>query len=132
MYKLTVTYKNFDGDDVTEDVRLHVTNVQLLRLESKYGNGLKAEIEDIVNTNDRSRMLAFLEDLVQSSYGVRKGDLFVQDEETKKHFLYTNLYPETLMALLSSETSIAAFFNTIPGLENVDFLNGGTSVMQLA
>lgn len=91
-----VTYTNYNGEVVNEDVYFNLTSVELLRLEAKYGQSIPDKIKEVTEANDYRGIITLFEDLLLTAYGIKSEDgrRFVKDKEATKDFEDSIAYAE--------------------------------------
>lgn len=91
-----VTYTNYNGEVVNEDVYFNLTSVELVRLEAKYGQSIPDKIKEVTETNDYKGIISLFEDLLLTAYGVKSEDgrRFVKDKQATKEFEDSIAYAE--------------------------------------
>lgn len=114
MLKKTITYENFDGDEVTGDFFFNMTKAELVEFTASLpGNDIEAYLTQLAVSNDKAAMLRFLKDLIARSYGKRVGDDFTKHEEFTNSFLVSEAYSELLFSMAENLDTAIAFFNGI-------------------
>lgn len=91
-----VTYTNYNGEAVNEDVYFNLTSVELVRLEAKYGQSIPDKIKEVTEANDYRGIIALFEDLLLTAYGVKSEDgrRFIKNKEATKEFEDSIAYAE--------------------------------------
>ena len=91
-----VTYTNYNGEVVNEDVYFNLTSVELVRLEAKYGQSIPDKIKEVTEANDYRGIIALFEDLLLTAYGVKSEDgrRFIKDPQATKEFGDSIAYAE--------------------------------------
>lgn len=115
MVKETVTYKNFDGETVTEELRFNLTQAELFELNAKYGGDLKTSIEKAVQSENAYLIYTMFKDVILSSYGEKSADgkRFVKNKELSEAFAATDAYSELILSLANNEEKMKAFMTSI-------------------
>lgn len=114
MIKKTVTYTNFDGETVTEDVYFNMTKAELLELEvSAEGGSFTDQLQEIVKAKDGKAIIQGFKTIVLLSYGQRKGNNFVKSDLLREEFASSEAYSEVFMELATDAEAGAAFINGI-------------------
>lgn len=120
MYKMPVTYENFDGETVTEDIYFNLSKMEIIRLEAETPGGLEKYFSNIVNSNNNAEILAAFEWFIGVCYGVRSedGKLFLKEKDGQKlidSFKGTAAYDQALWDLAMDEKKASEFVTkTIP------------------
>lgn len=122
MIKKTVTYTDFDDNQVTEDLYFHVSKTELLdnvhlRLEvQELSNRLEGASRELSET-DIKDMVAFVRKLIDLSYGVRSEDgrRFRKSADILEDFHDSPAYDEVLFGLFKNPEEANDFLrNVIP------------------
>lgn len=114
MIKETLTYKDFNGEERTEDFYFHMTKLEWLRFDKKYG-GIREYITKAIRDNDEYGVLNLLEELVQTSYGEKSSDgiRFVKSQEITDRFVQTEAYSDMIIGFLMDTQKGINFFNSL-------------------
>lgn len=115
MLRKSITFKNFDGNTVTEEHFFHMTKAELIKLEvTKKGGGLQEHLRRVVAGGEPGEILAAFEMIVQASYGVRtENGGFVKRPEDWNAFLSSEAYSTMFMELVTDATVAAQFIKGI-------------------
>lgn len=91
-----VTYTNYNGEVVNEDVYFNLTSMELVKMEAKYEMSISDKIKEVVDANDFQGIIALFEDLLLTAYGVKSEDgrRFVKDKQATKEFEDSIAYAE--------------------------------------
>lgn len=91
-----VTYTNYNGEVVNEDVYFNLTSMELVKMEAKYEKSVPDKIKEVVDANDFRGIIALFEDLLLTAYGVKSEDgrRFIKDEQATKDFGDSIAYAE--------------------------------------
>ena len=91
-----VTYTNYNGEVVNEDVYFNLTSMELVKMEAKYEMSVPDKIKEVVEANDFRGIIALFEDLLLTAYGVKSEDgrRFIKDEQATKEFGDSIAYAE--------------------------------------
>lgn len=110
----TVKYKGFDGEDIKETIRLHLTKAEFLNLDLKYSdyggliNYLRKLLTDVKDGDSYMRpMVTMLQTLILAAYGKKTDDgRFVKKVNgtlLADEFETSEAYSQLLIHLLSEE-----------------------------
>lgn len=115
MLKKTVTYENFNGDTVTEDFYFNYTKAELSDKQFSVSGGLTNLLEQIIKTNDTSKLYSMFRELILSAYGEKSDDgkYFRKSKEISEDFAHTEAYSTIFMELMSSVDAAIAFVSGI-------------------
>lgn len=115
MYKKTIKYVDYDGEEREEDFYFNLTKAELIEMESSISGGLKKMIETAVASKDQPTIMRLFKDIVLKSYGVKSSDgkRFIKSEELSTEFSQTEAYSEMFMELATNADAAATFINGI-------------------
>lgn len=121
MIKKTITYEDFNGDEVTEDFYFHLTKAEVVELELSEEGGMYESLQRMAKAEDGAGVLKEIKKMILAAYGVRSPDgrKFVKNDELRAHFATTNAYSQLFMGMLTDTDSAIEFFNALTpqGLE---------------
>lgn len=115
MYTKRMTYKDYNGEDRTEDLRFNFSKAELVEMEMTVPGGLKSMIQGIIDAKDRAELIRIFKKLILDSYGVKSpdGKRFIKSEELKTEFSQTEAYSDLFILLSSNDEEAAKFINGI-------------------
>ena len=115
MYKKTITYTDYDGNERKEDHYFNLTKAEVVELELEERGGLTKLIEKLVAEQDGKRIMAIFKDLILRSYGEKSLDCkrFIKSPELSTAFSQTEAYSELVMEMITNADAAAAFINGI-------------------
>lgn len=115
MYKKTVTYVDYNGEERTEDFYFNLTKAELFDLEFETPGGFGDYAQRIVNAKDRQEMIGTFKKILEMSYGEKDatGRRFVKSKELTKAFMETPAYAEIYLELATDEKAAAEFINGV-------------------
>lgn len=102
MYKHTVTYTDFNGDERKEDLLFHLSVLEVTRFEAKYGASIEDYASSLSVNSDANKLIEFLEDLILTAHGKKSPDgrTFIKNpalrEEFSNSIAYAQLFEEIL------------------------------------
>lgn len=122
MLKRDITYKDFDGNEVTDTFYFHLSKTELMDLELSYQGGLEATINRIIETKDVKSLINEFKRIILAAYGVKSedGKRFIKTDELREQFTQTAAY-DALFFELATDAEVAAEF--IKGIVPVDLSN---------
>lgn len=116
MVKETVTYKDFNGVEHTEELRFHLSEIELVEIENAMPGGMSAFLDRIIKESDNKEIFKWFKEIVIMSYGVKSADgkSFVKDEKVRENFKYSAAFSAFMMNLISGGTDkMTAFINGV-------------------
>lgn len=116
MIKKTLKYKNYNGDEVTDDFYFDISESELIMMNWSERGGLDKYYERIIREEDNREILKAFRELIDISYGKRSLD-GKDFEKTPEHLLkfkssgaYNQLLLEFFTQDESGENSFASQF----------------------
>lgn len=115
MLKKTITYTDFNGEEVQEDFFFHLSKAELVEMEMSHKGGLSATLARIVAAEDSKSIVAEFKNIILSSYGQRSDDgrRFVKNQQIRDEFESTEAYSELFMELVTNTDAAIEFVNGI-------------------
>ena len=115
MYKMGLTYEDFDGNERTEDFYFNLTKAEVTELETSMNGGLSNLLEKIVNEKDNEKIISYFKMLVLKAYGQKSldGRIFMKNDQLRDEFACTAAYSEIFMKLATDADIAAEFVNGI-------------------
>lgn len=115
MLKKTITYKDYDGKERTEDFYFNLTKAEITEMDICYDGGIKSMLERIIKSNDNRVIVEIFKDVIRKAYGEKSidGKRFMKSTEITDSFTATEAYSELFMEFLENADSAADFFNSI-------------------
>lgn len=115
MLKKTITYEDFNGNEVTEDYYFHLTKADLIEMEMSQKGGLHEYLQKIVESEDGKAIIATFKELILVAYGQRSedGKRFIKTPELRNEFQSTEAYSSLFMELCTDTDAAADFVNGV-------------------
>lgn len=115
MYKKTINYTDFNGNDRKEDFYFNLSKAEILKMNFEQNGGLANMIDRIINTQDVKALMSIFDDIVTRSYGVKSDDgrRFIKTDELTEAFKQTEAYSELFVELIGTDGAAAEFINGI-------------------
>ncbi|TXH16198.1 MAG: hypothetical protein E6R03_05960 [Hyphomicrobiaceae bacterium] len=115
MLKRSVTYTDFNGDEVTEVLYFHLTKPELIEMEVESSGGLSTMLQRISENGDRKAIVAEFKKIVLTAYGEKSDDgkIFRKSDTIRENFASSAAYSQLFMELATDETSAAEFINGV-------------------
>jgi hypothetical protein len=113
--KKTITYTDFNDEEVSEDFFFHLSKAELVELELSHQGGLSAAMERIVAAEDGKAIIAEFKNIILSSYGQKSldGKRFVKNAQLREEFESSEAYSALFMELVMDADAAADFVNGI-------------------
>lgn len=115
MFTTTRTYKDYNGNERTEDFRFALNEAEVMEMELGMEGGMGDYLKKIVNAKDTPSIMKIFKELLLKSYGEKSPDgrQFVKSEELSKAFSETPVYSELFVELATDDKKAAEFINNI-------------------
>ena len=115
MLKETITYEDFNGNQITEDFYFNLTKVEVMEMEFSEKEGLAKKLNDIIESSDRKQIIETFKEIILSSYGVKSedGKRFIKNDELREAFAQSNAFSELFMKLSTEADAAAAFVTAV-------------------
>jgi hypothetical protein len=115
MLKRSVTYTDFNGDDVTEVLYFHLTKPELIEMEVETAGGLSAMLQRISENVDKKAIVAEFKNIILTAYGEKSDDgkVFRKSPELRENFANSAAYSHLFMELATDEKAAADFVNGV-------------------
>ena len=122
MYKKTITYKDYDGVERTEDFFFNLSKAELLEMEMETPGGMKRKLEKIVSEQDLGRLIEAFKDFILRSYGEKSPDgrRFIKSKELTEALTQTEAYSDLFMLFATDAGASTEFLNGIVPADLVD------------
>lgn len=115
MLKKTVTYEDFNGEEVTEDLFFHLSQAELIELEMSHRGGLTEALKRIIAAEDGKAIIAEFKNIILGSYGKKSDDgrRFIKNNEIREEFESSEAYSTLFMELVTDTEAAILFINGI-------------------
>lgn len=115
MRKETVSYEDYNGEKVTEDLYFNLNRTGWIRFDAKFENGMANAVKHALETNDERRMLIIFTMVVLASYGEKgeDGRHFIQNDAVSEKFSNSIAFDVFLQEILSDLDRAKAFLKGI-------------------
>ncbi|MCD8119756.1 MAG: hypothetical protein LUE29_09825 [Lachnospiraceae bacterium] len=115
MLRKTITYKDYNGAERTEDFYFNLSQAETMEMEMSQAGGLTEMIQKIVNAKDIPAIIKVFKDLLLKAYGEKSpdGKRFIKSEEISTAFSQTEAYSQLFMELATDPDAASAFVNGI-------------------
>jgi len=113
--KKTITYKDFNDEEVSEDFFFHLSKAELVEMELSHDGGLSEFLKRIVDNQNGREIVTEFKNIVLSSYGKKSSDgkRFVKNATVREEFESSEAYSTLFMELVNNTESAVEFINGI-------------------
>lgn len=121
MLKKSITYTDFDGNEVTEEHYFHLTKADLIEMQMGHNDtyekdgqtltGYQAKLQRIIDSNDGATIMQEFKDLILSTYGQKSADgkRFIKTPELRQEFASSEAYSSLFVELCTDANSAGQF-----------------------
>lgn len=126
MYKKTITYKDFDGNERTEDAYFNLTKTEMIEFALELPDGVSNTVEPtemdtdkaaskIANMLGKKGVFKFIKDLILKSYGIRKEDgrRFEKSDQIRAEFAQTMAFESIMDEFMTDDIAAANFVKAV-------------------
>lgn len=115
MLKKTITYKDYDGNDRTEDFFFNLSKAECMEMELSTNGGMEQLIKKIVSEKDNAKIVKLFKEFILKAIGKKSldGKHFFKSEEISNEFAATEAYSELFMELATDADAAAKFISAV-------------------
>lgn len=118
MYKKTMTYTDFDGNERTEDFYFNLTKAEIMEMELGTAGGLTGMIQRIIAEKDQPKIVEMFKSLILKAYGVKSPDgkkfmKKVNGVPLAEEFEQTEAYSDLFILLATDADAASEFVNNV-------------------
>lgn len=123
MLKKTISYIDFNGNEVTEDFYFNLTKAELAEMElaetvikgEQQTGGMVEKLNAVAKSGEGRLIIEVFKDIIARSYGVKSedGNRFIKSPELFEEFSQTEAYSELFMSFVTDADAAAQFINGI-------------------
>lgn len=114
MYKKTITFRDFEGNDVTEDHFFNLNKAEIFELEMLAGKDEETfhdTVKRVAGGGKPREIIELFKLILEKSYGVKSEDgrRFQKSPKIWEEFTHTEAYSEIYFSLVTDAEAAAAF-----------------------
>lgn len=115
MYKTTMTYTDYNGEERTEDFYFNLTKAEITEMELSTEGGLRDKIERITKAKDVPEIIRLFKELIMKAFGIKSpdGKRFIKSEQLSEEFSQTQAYSDFFIELATNSDAASEFVNGI-------------------
>ena len=133
MYKKTVTYEDYDGNERTEDLYFNLNKAEVMEMQFSWDGGLYNTLQKMINEKDTKRLMEYFKMILLKSYGEKSldGKKFLKEDENGRslaqlNFVPTEAYSQLYIMLATDADEASKFINGIMPKNLEDDINKAT------
>ena len=109
MIKRTVTYKDFNDQEITEDVYFNLTEAEIIELN------IRDDLEAVGKSGKPGLIMDTFKRLIKAAYGVRTqgGSKFVKTQDAWDEFISSEAYSQIFMSMVTDTAYAEDFVKTL-------------------
>lgn len=118
MLKKEFTFKNLDGEEVTETYYFNISTAEIAKMALIEGDDLAEKLQKIVDSKDGAKIIETFEGIIRMSVGARSEDgrNFVKTPSITEAFMGSEAYGQLFLELVTKADVAAEFINGVmPG-----------------
>lgn len=115
MLKRTFTYKDFDGNDVTDEYYFHMNKAERLELQlSSYG-GLDKMMRRLTEEKNTEEIIRIFKKIILMCVGEKSydGKRFIKNDEIRNNFYQTEAYSQLFCELVTDPEKADEFLRSV-------------------
>lgn len=115
MLKKTITYKDFNDEEVSEDFYFNLSKAELVELEMSHEGGLSESLQKIIAAEDGKGIITEFKNIILTAYGKRSDDgkRFIKNQTLREEFESTEAYSVLFMELITETDKAIEFVNGV-------------------
>lgn len=115
MFKHTIKYVDFDGNNREEDLYFHLSPAEMTQFEYSVKGGMRNLLEKAIKDQDGPTLMQFFVRIVEMAYGRKTNDgrRFEKSREIYDDFAQTNAYNALFMELVTDENFTKKFVDAV-------------------
>lgn len=113
MFIRNITYVDLDGNTQTKPFHFHLSEAEVVELESEHHGGLSGFAERVAHTENYGALVKEFKHIVLTAYGLREGDSFLKTEDLRVRFQGSGAFSALFMEFLRDQTTLTDFINGV-------------------
>ena len=115
MLKKTITYKDYNDNERTEDFYFNFSEAEAMELELTTTGGLTESIRRLVSAQDNPAIFKIFKNLMLKAYGEKSpdGKRFIKSEAISEAFSQTEAYSKFFMEIATDAKAATAFLDGV-------------------
>ena len=115
MLKKTITYKDYNGTERTEDFYFNLSKAELIEMQANASGGLEELYKKIIAEKNIPEIYRIFKDIVLMSYGEKSvdGKRFIKTKEAAVAFTQTEAFSVMMSEFLEDPDKATEFANGI-------------------
>lgn len=132
MFKHTIKYTDYNGQERSEQFYFNLSKAELMEMELSTQAGVEEMIRVLIATNDNAKIVKVFKDLILKSYGIKSEDgrRFIKSDELRNQFEQSEAYSEFFMQMVANEDNLQTKFingvisgTNVPNMDEKEAIN---------
>jgi hypothetical protein len=127
MLKKSITFKDLDGNDITEDFYFNLSKAEIAEMELSHKDGLSDYLQKIIADENGAEIIKAFKDIIAKAIGKRSEDgrRFIKNQEITEDFMQTDAYNILFMELVTDANAAAEWIAGIVPAEMQEAVKAG-------
>lgn len=115
MLKKTITYKDYDDVERTEDFYFNLNKVEITEMQVSAEGGMTKKLTKIIQDVAQKEMVEIFKEIILLSYGEKSpdGKRFIKSKELSAGFSQTEAFVQLYVEITENEEKAVEFINGI-------------------
>lgn len=115
MLKKTITFKDLDGNEVTDDFYFNLSVAELAEMALLHEGDIAKHMQAVIDSKDGRAILDAFKKIIAQAYGKRSEDgrSFLKSPEISQEFMGTEAYSQFFLDIVTSATAAVDFINGV-------------------
>jgi hypothetical protein len=113
MYKQTITYLDYNDQEVTRDFYFNLNKAEIARMQYSGDGSFIDQLREAISLKDPNAFMRFYDKMIRAAYGKKSpdGQRFMKSDEITREFVECPAYDQLFFELLHDDVRFANFFN---------------------
>lgn len=133
MYKTTVKYTDFNGQEREEQLYFNLSKSEMMEMELSTQAGVEEMLRMMIATKDNAKIVQTYKDMILKSYGIKSedGTRFIKTKELREAFEQSAAYDQLFMDLISDTNKQVEFINGVVAGVNMPEMDEKEAIAKL-
>lgn len=115
MFKKSITYTDYDGNERTENFFFNLSKAECMEMELSTSGGIQQMVERIIAEKDQAQLVKLFKEIILKAYGQKSpdGKRFYKSPEISAEFAATEAYSELFMELATNSDAATMFMTSV-------------------
>lgn len=115
MLKRSITYDDYNGNNVTDIFYFNISKTELIELEVEFDQGFSSLLEKLIETKDHKELIKNFKRIVLMAYGQKSedGKRFIKSDALREEFSQTAAYNVLFLELATDDNAAVVFLKGV-------------------